>query len=644
MYDTDMVLVQDSDQVIVAVDLWSESRVPPSPDQYFEGGFDDVTLEAAGSSDGVLTAQVRRALVTGDPYDFELSVNLDTDLCFAYASGTDFGFHGQNYGFGRIVFANEQKNARWDLYDKYYKSDYDHHSTVMTIMWLGVANLAIIIARYFKWWKYWFYLHFVLSGFLTGFTIFSAYSIYIVNETMLYTYTSDQRYHSRVGITVASLVMAQVFLGILTRAFIYFKSAVIPIMVIRKAHHFLGWGLLIAGLINAWLGWKMYDDSKHTFLTILYVFLCIIYTVLESWGFLYSRIKAITTEAPSEEQQRLVSKTKNHHKIYKSIVREKKEWVFYDEMLLDVSGYINSHPGGSNMLRSVIGEDVGKYLNGSSSLPSFGPNYHSPKAFSFAKTMKIADLGFDRQILVGPYDQDKMEWEVVDKFKVCESTFCIVLSSEKWSLAEPEGTDWIGKHFLVTIDEFLLTRRYYSCVVCSLKDWNEGSSRHIRLYIKPYIKGKVSNAITSKMINERVILKGPMGPGLMLSSIKVGVYMALAGGTGILPFMDLVHLVWENKAPQGFVLFIYASFGTEGDVFAVQLIREAAEKFPDKIRLQTHISSLGKECLLSTDKITEIAQIGKLRKVWVCGSAGFSGFIRDMLSQASIVGKKVVNL
>ena len=73
----------------------------------------------------------------------------------------------------------------------YYKDDYDHHSTVMSIMWIGLANITIILARYFKWWKYWFYLHTAGSALLTGFTIFSAYSIYIVNENMQHTYTSD---------------------------------------------------------------------------------------------------------------------------------------------------------------------------------------------------------------------------------------------------------------------------------------------------------------------------------------------------------------------------------------------------------------------------------------------------------------------
>jgi len=51
----------------------------------------------------------------------------------------------------------------------------------------------------------------------------------------------------------------------------------------------------------------------------------------------------------------------------------------------------------------------------------------------------------------------------------------------------------------------------------------------------------------------------------MLSSVKNGLYMAYAGGTGLLPFMDLVNLIWKNRVPEGFVLYLYASFSSEND-------------------------------------------------------------------------------
>ena len=85
--------------------------------------------------------------------------------------------------------------------------------------------------------------------------------------------------------------------------------------------------------------------------------------------------------------------------------------MFFDTLLLDVDGWINQHPGGAFMIKEMIGEDVGKFLNGSSSLPEFNPNYHPSKAFSFARSMAIGKVGFETQILKnkGNGDQERME-------------------------------------------------------------------------------------------------------------------------------------------------------------------------------------------------------------------------------------------
>ena len=90
-----------------------------------------------------------------------------------------------------------------------------------------------------------------------------------------------------------------------------------------------------------------------------------------------------------------------------------------------------------------------------------------------------------------------------------------------------------------------MTRRYYSCVLCSLKYWENYNKKDktLSFYIKPYPKGKVSTCITTLPIGSKLILKGPMSPGLMLNTTKPGLYVACSGGTGILPFMDLVYYI-----------------------------------------------------------------------------------------------------
>jgi len=46
-------------------------------------------------------------------------------------------------------------------------------------------------------------------------------------------------------------------------------------------------------------------------------------------------------------------------------------------------------------------------------------------------------------------------------------------------------------------------------------------------------------------IQKRVIIEGPMGQGLNISPLKAGTVVIIAGGTGILPFLDFFYyLLW----------------------------------------------------------------------------------------------------
>ncbi|OMJ77414.1 hypothetical protein SteCoe_23016 [Stentor coeruleus] len=641
MYNTDMIWATDTVR-----DGWSEERVMPILDIYYTDGVNDITDVASSSENGVLSVNFRRLLDTGDKYDFVLEKNMELDLCFAYYYTTEFIYHEQNYGSGSLVLATEQKNAKFDYYSKYYKEGYEKHAIIMSLSWILLSNIGIIAARYFKWWQPWVYIHIILMTLVLFLTLFSVSKIIVTNENILFTYTSSQRYHSRISLTIAALIITQCILGVITRLFIHFNSSAKPIIIIRKAHHILGWILLIISLSNAYIGWRMYEDENLRALTVFYVIIAIIYFLLELWSKIYSKIDEFKLKRfVSSNEYRILGPAGGYSKIFKSIHRDKRKFVFYDNYLLDIGDFITSHPGGAFIIKQVIGEDVGKYLNGSSSLPGYGPNYHDMLAFSFAKSMAIAELGYENNVLTGSIGQERMEWEIVDKLKVCESTFCIVLSSEEWNLCKPGGFDWMGKHFLLTMSEVNQARRYYSMVLTNLPNWQEHNMRNIRLYIKPYANGKVSRYVTNLEVGSKIILKGPMGPGLMLDCIKPGNYLAFAGGTGILPFVDLVNAVFLNEVPEGFMMSLYVSFSNEDDAFALDLLEAAAEKAPQNFKFVVNISSKGTENVMTVDKIRLLMDgQRKLRKVWICGSSGFSGFIRNMLKTAEVPVKKVINL
>ncbi|OMJ94322.1 hypothetical protein SteCoe_2522 [Stentor coeruleus] len=646
MYNVDMIWAIDSGTLIRVTDGWSEDRVMPDPDIYFSGGTSDLTNIETNSENGVLTVNFRRMLNTGDKYDFILSKDLKLDLCFAYYYTSDFIYHEQNYGSGSLVLSSDQANAKFDLYSKYYKPGYEKHSILMSIMWIALSSISIILARYFKWWWPWVYFHVIFYTIVLFFTIYSVTKVIITNENMLYTYTSSQKYHSRIGLTISALIIGQYMLGILSRVLIYFNLTETPITVIRKAHYYLGWVLHITCLFNAFIGWEMYNSDFLKVIITSYVVLIVVFILFEFWNKVYPIITNLKVRFyDSNNDYRILRFNESYSTIFKRIHREKLDYVFYDNYLLNVRNFMSSHSGGAFMIKKIIGEDAGKYLNGSSTLPGFGINYHDLSAFTIAKSLAIADLGYENTVLTGNASQERMVWEVADKFKVCESTYCISLHSDEWNVNRPTGFDWMGKCFLLTMSELTQTKRYYTLVLTNINNWDDSSTKNIKLYIKPYTKGKVSKYITSLNIGEKVILKGPMGPGLMLDNIKKGKYLAFAGGTGILPFIDLVQAIWYNEVPEGFMLYVYVSFSSENDVFAMELFEATAEKYPEKFCYVLYVKSKSKENIINLEKVREWKEnIGKLRKVWVCGKAGFSGFIRDMLKSAEVPMKKIINL
>lgn len=68
------------------------------------------------------------------------------------------------------------------------------------------------------------------------------------------------------------------------------------------------------------------------------------------------------------------------------LIKSGRKLVFYDDLVLDVGNYRWSHPGGAIMLNKSIGQDVGKFLNGCSSIGGkFNAYNHSHLAFKLAR-------------------------------------------------------------------------------------------------------------------------------------------------------------------------------------------------------------------------------------------------------------------
>jgi len=668
MIDTDMIVLLDNGGKVIGRDVHSFSNEKPHAD-ILVGGYNDIALEYGSSIDGLLTGTILRPLNTNDELDARLYEGIETEFSFAYDDRAGFMYHGDSYGYGKIKFSKTQKESYFDRWDKYFEEEYEHHGLAMSIAWLGLANLAIIPARYFKWFKFWFLIHMIVNGLAILMTTVTVFLIYKHNERMYYTYTSDQLYHSRVGLLMGGLVLGQVFLGIVSRQYIKHCKNLYPIMLCRRAHHILGWGLMGLAFFNVYQGWKLYNGEEKFWVTAVIVSIAGLYALLElnhRFGFVLriTQPKYLlgNIDRDSEESRLLVGKLKTHLEIYKHLQNKWEPWVFFDEYVLDLSGFLESHPGGKHMLMSIIGQDAGKYVHGSMSYSGrFAPFSHPEEVFSVVQNLIIGYVGFDQRLLKSPKGllYDKMRWEITEKFLINKNTTCLVLKNRDFVVSRPYGIDWMAKSFVVTKTERLQkVRRYYSIVVANLENWareaknkgyklerepkvTEDSLHNVRLYVKKYDKGKVSSYITELEVGSEVELKGPVGPGLLID-LPWGVYSAFVGGTGLNTMLDLIYLIWEGGI-KNFKLYIYVSFSKYEDSYALDLLKATASEYPDNFCVKINISEDQKESdgVLSPMKLKEWFPLDMVSRAWVCGPPGFNRWICTLL-EPHLPGEKII--
>ncbi len=95
----------------------------------------------------------------------------------------------------------------------------------MTMMWFLLAPIAILLARYFKFLYLWFWIHFSFFGIVIVYTLDSITKTYDYNESPSDLLYDEERWHSRIGFTIAGLILTQAISGILTRFLIWQSKA-----------------------------------------------------------------------------------------------------------------------------------------------------------------------------------------------------------------------------------------------------------------------------------------------------------------------------------------------------------------------------------------------------------------------------------
>lgn len=193
---------------------------------------------------------------------------------------------------------------------------------------------------------------------------------------------------------------------------------------------------------------------------------------------------------------------------------------------------------------------------------------------------------------------------------------------------------WLGKHFLIITRKHLkYTRRYYSSLFVNLNEWagelglstkseEYKSDGAIKFIVKIYPYGKMTSFLDKLNTGLDLRIKGPLGPGLMLNDL-VGNFVAIAGGTGLVPFLDLVYMAQKkvDRNSKEFKLALFVFFKTWKDGFGLEIL-EAVQKSVSWLTLHI-ITDENPKKSESKSIIQSILQSPK-DLIWICGPSGFN--------------------
>ena len=678
MDNVELLIVENAGSVAKATSYYSRSQTTPHQES------STLTMVYSLVNSSGIYATFTRPL-TGNPSgaaNIQVGSNFKLGIAYLSRSTTSFSKHN-SVTKGNIVMGatNATSSFSFGGSDSIDLDYYRDHGIYMTVMWVGVIEMAIIMMRYFKWWRFSGLFHALLGTTALVTTLVSAYKTYKKDKvpySALDAEDEDFLYHSRIAFTMCSLTLSQFLLGIFFKYTQIFKKNIKINNFSRLVHRILGWTLPFMALWNVKFGWHLHGQTwkNREYIYPAYGVLFAVLFLFElnfKFGKLirknFGNFKLVVNDyyrgGNSGQRERLVENDKidrrRHCEVFEEIMNGKKEWVFYDEYILDISGFKWNHPGGSFMFKGIYGQDVGKFLNGCSNVDDYRPYFHSDQARNIAEHLTIGYISFPPNLFVSLHNNEtnsNMSWTLTNRTTVAQSTYCLEFSSFNWQItAEPPGFEWIGKHFLVTsLISGKIINRYYSFVHVNLQTWADEVRSHsmkakhydvkqepnkLRLHIKHYPGGEMTSHLSSIPLGSIIQFKGPIGPGICTDTLKDKEFLVFGAGTGVLPFLDLIYAVWKGRA-SNCVLHMYISFRDEASSFAVDLIEATAKVFPRNIKLYSRIGQKGYE--LNSEFWRNMLPLHLAEKAWVCGPPVFNRKIEKILIDEGFNPGKIIML
>ena len=285
-----------------------------------------------------------------------------------------------------------------DLTELLRDSEKEEHGWWLWSSWFFCGLLLLVTKRYAK--KPWVIFHF----------LHAALGYFVLIVTIVFSFKLARfefaDFHNILGLMTMFLTILGSLSGTLAASIMRFYNGDKPwsqqekVQRIAKIHRWAGYLMLFVGNVCSMTGIVHYfgdflqEDSKRplgfvsliTF--VIFVILCeVTYRIRNRYAMGHIKTPVIIDDGGK-------AKSYSASEI-DTLVKEGKQLVVFDNLVLDLNGYERIHPGGKFNLIHNLGRDVSKFFFGGYNLvngENKRPHHHSQPALDIVKTLVVGVL------------------------------------------------------------------------------------------------------------------------------------------------------------------------------------------------------------------------------------------------------------
>uniref|UniRef100_A0A7S3KIP2 Cytochrome b5 heme-binding domain-containing protein n=1 Tax=Euplotes crassus TaxID=5936 RepID=A0A7S3KIP2_EUPCR len=574
----------------------------------------------------------------------------NTVMNFAYHEGDGYPEEHTRHEYGFFSMKMDVNKQSVSIGTRHRPKDvfYKTHGILFYIAWSIMTFALIASGRYMKHlYNFRMILHVGLGLLITANTI-----ILVLFSWIKFDSSKDLLAHKPIGIAVMFISFAQCSGGFAVKTSMTTLNWRSKLTLNSKlGHQLFGYALIILSNFQVVSGLYRY---KSPITKLIYIHLAVFVVMLFALEIFYRMRFRYTKKGVLNKRVQNYS-----YNEYRKMLSSGRKLALFNDYILDISSFINEHPGGAFVMRATVGSNMGKYFYGGSSMETDVPPYkHSSYAGRILEKLTIGKLE-NKYLSEDNSNRSRRDFSIRSgnpsvkvemlrdgcniftiKKKVWLTSTVSRISFHCIDTSIPsiyEGLEMCGKNYSITSMKNDVTRYYTICNSMGsqifeeymksfgaaieeteyqrrfegIADFNKEEKDILELVIKHYPKSDsgISKQVFNASHHEEFYIEGPISVDFGYTEENLeGANIIFCGGTGILPFMDLFAYLGRR---------LVATSCPDYSIFSDEVIstKESKAKFLIHAYFQTREDCIGIELVERIEKLYQKYNKGALFKL-----------------------------